>query len=146
LESVDSSLLAAFGGAVLGGAVSVSTSVVMELWKTRRASRTAILLLFETVTRATTHIESSDEATKAAAATSGARSVVDAWLVNRTALAGGSTLRELGGLVATVMAVEQLAAFGESHALTPGAGAEYAGGVHRLLEQFEHELRSRGQE
>jgi hypothetical protein len=141
---VSSELWAAFAGAVLGGLVSIATSVVMELWKARRSARTATILFFEAVTRATIQIEAQDSPEKARVASVGARSVASAWGLYREALIGGSTFSELGGLVGRINALEELATLGETRVMAADAGEVYAGSVLRFLEEFGEELRSRG--
>lgn len=124
--------------------VSIATSVVMELWKARRSSRTATVLFFEAVTRARIQLEAQESPEKARVASEGARSVANAWGLYREALVGGSTLSELGGLVGRINALEQLATVGETRVMEADAGEVYARTVLRFLEEFAEELRSRG--
>jgi hypothetical protein len=76
---MSSELWAAFAGAVLGGGVSISSSVLTELWKARRAGRTATVLLFEATLLAGMAIDHAEPSDRARVAATGARSVVNAW-------------------------------------------------------------------
>lgn len=129
-----SELLIGFAGAVIGGFVSIATSVVMELWRSRRAARTALLLMIEPLMRADLILGETRQPSVAEAATA-AQTVVDAWTTHQTPLIQGSTIREVADLVGDVHMLAELARLGRDRPFGAEDGRAYVAHVRDAVEQ-----------